>query len=62
MDEMPFAVVEREDLIPLCPHCGSELPEVYARKRGTPLAQGRTTVFFCPHCRKVLGLARERMI
>lgn len=59
--EAQFTVVERPDLLPLCPHCGRELAEVYSRARGFPLMQGRTHVYFCPHCRKILGFARERV-
>lgn len=58
----PFAIVERKDLVPLCPHCGVELPEVYARARGFPLIEGKTWLYFCPHCRKVLGFAQGRML
>lgn len=58
----PFAVVERTDLVPRCPHCDESLPEVYARARGVPLGQGRTLMYFCPNCLKVLGFAQGRMI
>lgn len=58
----PFAVVERTDLVPRCPHCNETLPEVYARAKGVPLGQGRTLMYFCPHCLKVLGFAQGRMI
>ncbi len=54
------AITEREDLLPLCPFCGHELPEIFIRRRGAPLFQGRTVVFFCPSCRKVLGVGQER--
>ena len=58
----PFDVVERNDLNPLCPHCGKELAEIYARKHGVPLIQGRSVLFFCPSCLKVLGFGQERAI
>ena len=58
----PFTVVYREDLTPVCPYCEREISEVYARKRGFPLGEGRSIMFFCPHCRKVLGFGKERMI
>lgn len=58
----PFSVIERMDLVPLCPYCEAELPEIYSRSRGFPIAQGRTMLYFCPNCRKVLGLAQGRMI
>jgi hypothetical protein len=59
--EAPFAVVDRRDLAPLCPHCDEQLNEVYAKGRGFPLGQGRTMIYFCPHCLKVLGLAQGRV-
>jgi hypothetical protein len=58
----PFTVVYRDDLTAVCPYCEHEITEVYARKRGFPLGEGRTVMFFCPHCRKVLGFGKERMI
>ena len=61
MSDSEFTVVVRDDLVPLCPHCEKELPEIHARRRGIPLFQGRTIVFFCPHCRKVLGFGQERV-
>lgn len=58
----PFNVVEREDLTPICPHCEAHLAEIYSRRRGVPIGQGRSVLFFCPSCRKVLGFGQERMI
>jgi uncharacterized protein with PIN domain len=57
----PWALVDRDDLTPLCPHCSAELHEVHRRGTGFPLAQGRTLVYFCPSCRKVLGFAQGRV-
>jgi uncharacterized protein with PIN domain len=62
MSEKPFTIVKREDLAPVCPHCGEELTEVYTRAKGVPLIQGTNVVYFCPHCRKVLGCGQGRMI
>lgn len=61
-EQVSFALVDREDLSPLCPHCGKEIHEVYRKATGVPLGQGRTTVYFCTTCRKVLGFAQGRMI
>ena len=55
----PCAVVRREDLVPACPHCGADIPEIYARKPRGPFGVGRGFVFFCPHCRKVLGFGTQ---
>lgn len=62
MNERPFTIVKREDLSPICPHCGQELTEVYTRSKGVPFVQGTNVVYFCPHCRKVLGFGQGRMI
>lgn len=59
--EAPWALVDRPDLVPLCPHCDAELHEVYRHGAGVALAQGRTLVYFCPECRKVLGFAQGRV-
>lgn len=61
MTKIPFNVVERNDLVPLCPHCDRELAEVYRKSKGAGLLVGRNSVFFCPHCRKVLGVGQSRM-
>ncbi len=55
----PSAVVMREDLTPICPHCGTEVPEIYARRPTGKFGIGRGYVFFCPHCRKVMGFATQ---
>lgn len=61
MNKIPFNVVERNDLSPLCPHCSKELMEIYRKSRGAGLIVGRNSIFFCPHCRKVLGFGQSRM-
>lgn len=57
-----FAIVRRDDLAPLCPHCEKELAQVYKRSKGAGFIVGRNVVYFCPHCRKVLGFGQGRMI
>lgn len=61
-ERMPFALVDREDLTPLCPHCGGELHEIYRKATGIALGQGRTTVYFCSSCHNILGFSQGRMI
>ncbi len=58
----PLKVIKRNDLLPLCPHCGKELSEVYAKAQGAGFVMGKDTMYFCPHCSKVLGFAQSRMI
>lgn len=57
----PLGLLDREDLVPDCPHCEQPLPEVYRKGTGFPLGQGRTLVYFCPHCNKVIGFAQGRV-
>ena len=61
-DRAPWALIDREDLTPVCPHCEQVLETVFRRGTGFPLGQGRTLVYFCPHCRKVLGFAQGRVL
>jgi hypothetical protein len=61
MTQKPFGFVKRDDVVPLCPHCGAEITEVYTRSKGVPLLQGTNVVYFCPHCHKVLGFGQGRM-
>ena len=59
--EAPWALVDRTDLSPHCPHCDTELTQVFRRGIGFPLGEGRTLVYFCPECLKVLGFAQGRV-
>ena len=59
--DAPWALVDRPDLVPLCPHCDEQLHEVYRKGTGFPVGQGRTLVYFCPHCSRVLGFAQGRV-
>jgi hypothetical protein len=59
--QMPFALVDRDDLYPLCPHCGKQITEVYRKGKGFPLGQGRTLIYFCSQCLMVLGFAQGRV-
>ncbi len=58
----PMNIVRRNDLSPLCGHCGKELTEVYSKTKGTGFVVGKDVMYFCPHCLKVLGFAQSRMI
>lgn len=62
MSEKTLQFVKREDLEPICPYCEKTLPMVFIRTKGFPLVQGTNVVYFCPHCKKVLGFGQGRMI
>ncbi len=54
-------LTEREDLVPVCPYCEASLNEIYTRTKGIPFISADNTVYFCPHCLKVLGFGKSRM-
>jgi uncharacterized protein with PIN domain len=60
--ERPFNPVRRDDLEPVCPHCNKQITEVYYKAKGPGwFLFPRTAIYFCPHCRKVLGLGQSKM-
>ncbi|UCG33980.1 MAG: hypothetical protein JSU68_04950 [Phycisphaerales bacterium] len=53
-----ITVEQRDDVQPVCPHCQNELRVVW--QRGLSGMLGRRYVYFCPHCRKVLGISHRK--
>jgi hypothetical protein len=49
---------EKEDVTPLCPHCGQEIHTIWFRDVETFF--GRRYIYFCPSCRKVLGISHRK--
>ena len=48
----------KDDADPICPHCQQPLKSVwFTELRG---AFGRRYLYFCPHCRKVLGVSHRK--
>jgi len=48
----------REDIQPICPHCSKELNTVWmCLLRGI---LGKRYIYFCPNCRKVLGVSHRK--
>ena len=43
---------------PVCPHCDREITEVWTREMAGFL--GRRYLYFCQHCRKVLGISHRK--
>jgi len=49
---------ERDDVVPLCPHCGGQIRKLaFQELRGFA---GRRYAYFCPDCRKVLGVSHRK--
>jgi hypothetical protein len=51
-------VEEKNDVSPICPHCAKELIRVWFRRLESLL--GKRYVYFCPDCRKVLGVSHRK--
>jgi len=51
-------VQEREDILPICPHCGKELHNIWCRLLESLF--GKRYIYFCPECRKVLGISHRK--
>jgi len=49
---------EKNDVSPLCPHCSQTLEELWFKELRAKL--GRRYVYFCSHCRKVLGVSHRK--
>lgn len=49
---------ERPDLDPVCPHCEAKLDSIYTK--GIESWLGKRFVYFCPRCRKVLGITHRK--
>lgn len=48
----------KEDVQPVCPHCERELQKVWMRELESVLA--KRYIYFCPDCRKVLGVSHRK--
>jgi hypothetical protein len=46
--------IEKQDIEPLCPHCGTQVDRLIMVSKGPFVA---LRVFCCPHCRKIVGVA-----
>jgi len=48
----------KNDLTPICPHCQASLDKVYCR--GLTTTFGKRYIYFCPQCRKTLGVSHRK--
>lgn len=49
---------EKNDIVPLCPHCSEPLNEMWFNELRGLL--GKRYVYFCAKCRKVLGVSHRK--
>lgn len=50
--------IERDQIAPICPHCNQILNEIWCTRLAAFL--GKRYVYFCPQCRKVLGVSHRK--
>jgi ribosomal protein L37AE/L43A len=55
---MMIAIEERSDIDPICPHCEKIITTIYMRLIQSFL--GKRYLYFCPHCRKTLGVTHRK--
>jgi hypothetical protein len=51
-------VEEKNDVLPICPHCAKELTKIW--RRGLESFFGKRYIYFCPECKKVLGVSHRK--
>lgn len=51
-------IEERNEVTPICPHCEQLVNEIHYRSLSAFL--GRRYVYFCPQCRKILGVSHRK--
>ena len=51
-------LVEKNDVIPICPHCDAPITALAFRELRAFL--GRRYIYFCPKCQKVLGISHRK--
>ncbi len=49
---------ERNDVTPICPHC--ERPQRELSYRSATSTFGKRYIYFCQHCKKVLGVSHRK--
>ena len=49
---------KKEDVIPICPHCKSELTKLWFQELEKDL--GKRCLYFCPECRSCLGVSHRK--
>ena len=49
---------ERNDVTPVCPHCQAQITLVQYRMLESVF--GKRYIYFCPACRKVLGVSHRK--
>ena len=51
-------LIEKNEVMPLCPHCFRRLNEIWTRRLPGLLAP--RIIYFCPECHKTLGVTHRK--
>jgi hypothetical protein len=51
-------LVNKDDVAPVCPHCSATIDELWFRQLRATF--GRRYVYFCPKCRKIVGISHRK--
>ncbi|MBN2426666.1 MAG: hypothetical protein JXR46_11050 [Calditrichaceae bacterium] len=51
-------IEEKNDVNPVCPHCKNELTSIWFRE--VPAFLGKRYIYFCVHCKSVLGISHRK--
>jgi hypothetical protein len=51
-------IVEQRNVDPICPYCSKEIDEIWFKELKAMF--GRRYIYFCGHCRKVLGVSHRK--
>ena len=51
-------IEEKNDVNPVCPHCKNELTSIWFREISAFL--GKRYIYFCVHCKSVLGISHRK--
>ena len=51
-------VLDKEDVYPMCPHGERQLTSIW--RRALESVFGKRYVYFCPDCKKVLGISQRK--
>jgi uncharacterized protein with PIN domain len=58
MEERMIPCEEREDVMPVCPHCEAPVERLQCRRLESVF--GKRYVYFCEKCRKILGASHRK--
>jgi len=48
----------KKEETPICPHCEAPLTKIFCRRLASVF--GKRYVYFCSHCKKVLGVSHRK--